>query len=99
MHSMLLYTVMAGTLLGMGKDNAREVSHQYFAHGSVLVNETPRGRASPDYVLDDARKLKPKHLARIESYIATCHGEKGGGWVTIDNIRNDVNRSDADERQ
>jgi hypothetical protein len=85
-----MYGVFAGTLLGMGKGNAREVRDRYWKDGTVLVNETPRGRASPNYVLDDARKLQPKHLARVESYIAECHGTKGGGRVTIDNIRKDL---------
>ena len=64
-----MYSVFAALLLGLGKDNARDASRQYWEDGTVLVDETPRGRASPNYVLDDARKLQPQHLARIESYI------------------------------
>ena len=74
-----MYSAFASTLVAMDKDNARLVTRQYEKDGSILVDETPRGRASTNYVLQDARKLKPQHLACIESYIAKCHGAKGSG--------------------
>ena len=89
-NNLVMYAVLAGTLLGMGKDNSREVREQYMRDGSVLVNETPRGRGSPNYIVTDARKLQPGHLARIETFISQCHGQKGSGRVTIGNIRNDL---------
>ncbi len=85
-----MYAILAGYLLGMGKDNSRKVAQTYADTGQVYVDQTPRGRASPNYILDDARKLQPQHLARIESFIAECHGKKGGGRVTIGNIKKDL---------
>ncbi|MEE3207650.1 MAG: hypothetical protein VX239_01805 [Candidatus Thermoplasmatota archaeon] len=73
-----MYAILAGYLLGMRKDNSRKVAQTYADAGQVYVDPTPRGRASPNYILDDARKLQPQHLARIESFIAECHGKKGG---------------------
>ena len=49
------------------------VSQTYVDTGKTFVDQTPRGRASPNYILDDARKLKPQHLARIESFIAVTN--------------------------
>ena len=87
-----MYSALASTLVAMDKENARLVTRQYEKDGSILVDETPRGRASTNYVLQDARKLKPQHLACIESYIAKCHGPKGSGRVTVGNIRKDLLR-------
>ena len=81
-EELAMYSALASTLVAMDKENARLVTRQYEKDGSILVDETPRGRASTNYVLQDARKLKPQHLARIESYIAKCHGAKGSGRVT-----------------
>ena len=85
--NMTPFVRMAGKLIGMDAKVCHEVYKTYWDESAVLVNENKRGRASPNYVLDDARKLKPAHLASIESFIATCHGPKGGGRVTLASIK------------
>ena len=87
-----MYAIFTRKLFGMGDNTARAIFRNYEADGSVLVNETKRGRGSPDYMLDCARKLKPAHLAQIETFIAMCHGKKGGGRVTINSITDDLLR-------
>ena len=87
-----MYAVFARKLFGMGDNTARAIFRNYEADGSVLVNENKRGRGSPNYMLDCARKLQPAHLAQIETFIAMCHGKKGGGRVTINSITDDLLR-------
>jgi hypothetical protein len=87
-----MYAVFARKLFGMGDNTARAIFRNYEADGSVLVNENKRGRGSPNYMLDCARKLQPAHLAQIETFIAMCHGKKGGGRVTINSISDDLLR-------
>ena len=84
---MIKYVHFVGKMMGMAEVVRNDVWQTYRDEQAVLVNENKRGRASPNYVLDDARKLKPAHLASIESFIATCHGPKGGGRVTLASIK------------
>ena len=41
----------------------------------ISICETPRGRASSAYKIEDARLLKPEHHQAIESFILECHGK------------------------
>ncbi|MGZ0214130.1 MAG: hypothetical protein ACKVI4_16760 [Actinomycetales bacterium] len=86
----------AAELIGMSRNLARTTftwfydrNSQGHAGGEVLVNETPRGRASSAYKIEDARLLKPEHHQAIESFILECHGKgkTGGGRVTLATIR------------
>ena len=86
-EQMLKYVHFVGILLGMAEATRKDVWTTYRDEGAVLVNENKRGRASPNYILDDARKLQPAHLAEIESFISTCHGPEGGGRVTLSTVK------------
>ena len=51
------------------------------------MNTSARGRAVAKYKLRDARLLQPEHWDAIETFILECHGDKGGGRVTVARIR------------
>ena len=96
---MIKYVHFVGKLVGMAKDTRSDVWNTYKNEESVLVNESLRGRASPSYVVDDARKLKPEHLAEVESFIAECHGPNGGGRVTLQSIQGHLLRTFSPTQQ
>ena len=83
---MIKYVHFVGLMMGVAQETRTGYWTTYKDEDSVLVNENKRGRGSPNYVLDDARKLQPTHLASIDTFIATCHGPKGGGRVTLASI-------------
>lgn len=85
---------LGAELVGMGRDLARETFKWFYDHdgrkhagGDILVNTSARGRAAAKYKLRDARLLQPEHWDAIDTFILECHGDKGGGRVTIARIR------------
>jgi hypothetical protein len=85
---------LAGDLVGMGHDLARTTFNWFYDHdgrkharGDILVNTSARGRAVAKYKLRDAWLLQPEHWDAIDTFILECHGDKGGGRVTIARIR------------
>lgn len=84
----------AAMLFGMSKALARSTFRWFYDRngaghvgGEILVNVSKRGRASKNYKLRDVRLLQPEHLSAIEAFILECHGEAGGGRVTLAAIR------------
>lgn len=77
---------LIGMSYALGKSTF-DTFYTYRDGGYVEVNETPRGRGSEEYNLNDARQLKPEHHAAIDAFVLERHGKKGGGRVTIPNLQ------------
>ena len=86
--NMTPFVRMAGKLIGMDAKVCHEVYKTYWDESAVLVNENKRGLGADSVNLEDSRQLKGVHLASIESFIAKCHGARGGGRATLRTIRN-----------
>jgi hypothetical protein len=85
---------LAADMLGMSHTLARTTFNWFYDRdgrghqgGEILVAEHKRGRGSDRYNIQDARLLKPEHHDAIEAFILSCHGEKGGGRVTLATIK------------
>lgn len=81
------FLALATKLFHMNREKAHSAFKVWLTEGQIEVNENKRGLGSPEYNLEDARSLKPQHLASIDSFIAKCHGPGGSGRVTIQTIR------------
>ena len=90
---MIKYVHFVGKLVSMAQATRTEVWTEYKMERCIAVNETPRGRAVASSVVLDARQLKPDHLAEIETFIAECHGPRGGGRVTLQSIQGHLLRT------
>ena len=90
---------LAADMLGMSRTLARETFNWFYDRngrghegGEILVAEHKRGRGSDRYNIQDARLLQPEHHDAIEAFILECHGEKGGGRVTLATIQDHLRK-------
>ena len=81
------FLALATKLFAMNRENARSIFQVWINEGLIEVNENKRGLGSPAYNIEDARSLKPQHLASIDTFISKSHGVGGSGRVTINTIR------------
>jgi len=98
-HAWSRYYNLASTLLGWGKKQGKKAWDLFFDKAEVFVNDSDRGLASDAYILNDARRLQPAHLASIDSFIAECHsGEGASGRVTLKSIKGNLLREFSEEK-